>query len=230
MSRRDFSLNDIHLALDGELSADDRADFEHWLDAHPDMKALTARFERDRATLAAALAPVLDEPVPARLTKTAQGEAKPRRSWQALFALALRRLPSCWSVGGAAAICRRQRLDERGGGRGSVSPRTPSSRLRHLRGRPAARVEVGGDRQGLSRQLAVEADRHEARRAGSRRRRFRHCSADAFCRRARRRCAAGVQGRRRATSCRSMSPARGGHGEGHRHYGRGRRPDCHLLA
>ena len=40
MSRRDFSLNDIHLALDGELSADERADFEHWLDAHPDMKAL----------------------------------------------------------------------------------------------------------------------------------------------------------------------------------------------
>lgn len=85
MSRRDFSLNDIHLALDGELSGDDRADFEHWLDAHPDMKALSARFERDRAMLAAALAPMLDEPVPSRLTKTAQGEAKPRRSWNALF-------------------------------------------------------------------------------------------------------------------------------------------------
>ena len=56
MSGRDFSLNDIHLALDGELSADDRADFEHWLDAHPDMKALSVRYERDRETLAAALA------------------------------------------------------------------------------------------------------------------------------------------------------------------------------
>jgi anti-sigma factor RsiW len=85
MSRRDFSLNDIHLALDGELSADDRADFELWLDAHPDMKALSTRFERDRAALAAGLAPILDEPVPARLTTTAQGEAKPRRSWNALF-------------------------------------------------------------------------------------------------------------------------------------------------
>ena len=67
------------------MSADDRADFELWLDAHPDMKALSARFERDRATLAAALAPVLDEPVPAKLTTTAQGEAKPRRSWTALL-------------------------------------------------------------------------------------------------------------------------------------------------
>ena len=85
MSGRDFSLNDIHLALDGELSADDRADFEHWLDAHPDMKALSVRYERDRETLAAALAPVLDEPVPAKLTTTAQGEAKPRRSWTALL-------------------------------------------------------------------------------------------------------------------------------------------------
>jgi len=85
MSRRNFSLNDIHLALDGELSADDRADFEHWLDAHPDMRALSTRFERDRATLAAGLAPILEEPVPARLTTTAQGEAKPRRSWNALF-------------------------------------------------------------------------------------------------------------------------------------------------
>jgi anti-sigma factor RsiW len=81
MSRRDFSLNDIHLALDGELSADDRADFEHWLDAHPHMKALSARFERDRATLAAGLAPMLEEPVPARLEKLVTGEIRPRRSW-----------------------------------------------------------------------------------------------------------------------------------------------------
>jgi anti-sigma factor RsiW len=81
MSRSDFSLNDIHLALDGELPADDRADFEHWLDAHPDMKALSTRFERDRATLAAALAPILEETVPARLEKRVSGEIRPRRSW-----------------------------------------------------------------------------------------------------------------------------------------------------
>ena len=59
MSRRDFTLNDIHLALDGELPADDRADFEHWLDAHADMKALKGRYERDRAVLLAALAVAL---------------------------------------------------------------------------------------------------------------------------------------------------------------------------
>ena len=102
MSRRDFTLNDIHLALDGELSADDRADFEHWLDAHPDMKALKARYERDRATLAAALAPVLDEPVPARLDEGCFG----RGAAAPLLGCVLRarppRRPCCSSVGAAA--------------------------------------------------------------------------------------------------------------------------------
>ena len=66
MPGREFTMTDIHLALDGELSGEDRADFERWLEAHPEMKALSARFERDRAILANALAPILDEPIPAR--------------------------------------------------------------------------------------------------------------------------------------------------------------------
>jgi anti-sigma factor RsiW len=85
MSARQFSTNDIHLALDGELSADERADFERWLEAHPDMRALSARYERDRSALAAALAPVLDEPVPQKLKSAAEGEVRLRRSWPFLF-------------------------------------------------------------------------------------------------------------------------------------------------
>jgi anti-sigma factor RsiW len=85
MSGRQFNTNDIHLALDGELSVDDRADFERWLDMHPEMRALSARYARDRAALAAALAPVLDEPLPARLTKALSGEARPRRSWSVVL-------------------------------------------------------------------------------------------------------------------------------------------------
>src|ERR671931_244132 len=80
MTGREFTVTDIHLALDGELSGDDRADFERWLETHPEMKALSARFERDRAIVAGALAPILDEPVPSRLAKLASGEARPRRS------------------------------------------------------------------------------------------------------------------------------------------------------
>src|SRR5689334_9081148 len=89
MSARQFTANDIHLALDGELSADERADFERWLEAHPDMRALSARYERDRAALAGALASVLDEPVPLKLAAVARGEVKPRRSWSGLLRAAV---------------------------------------------------------------------------------------------------------------------------------------------
>jgi anti-sigma factor RsiW len=81
MTGRDFTLSDIHLAIDGELAADDRPDFERWLEANPDIKALAARFQRDRAALAGALAPVLDEPVPPRLAAAVSGEARPQRPW-----------------------------------------------------------------------------------------------------------------------------------------------------
>jgi anti-sigma factor RsiW len=85
MSARQFTANDIHLALDGELPADERAEFGRWLEAHPDMQALSARFERDRTALAEALAFVLDEPVPPKLTALARGEIRPRRSWSGLL-------------------------------------------------------------------------------------------------------------------------------------------------
>lgn len=78
MSRRDFSEKDIHLALDGELPADDRAALEAWLEAHPDMKARSQRFAADRDRLRAALADVASEPVPRRLRQAL--EAKPQRA------------------------------------------------------------------------------------------------------------------------------------------------------
>ncbi|MER9586864.1 anti-sigma factor [Mesorhizobium sp. M0276] len=86
MIRRDFSERDIHMALDGELPSDERAAYEAWLDANPEMKAKSARFTADRTALQAAFAGVLDEPVPARLRKVVLGEAPvkvamPRSRW-----------------------------------------------------------------------------------------------------------------------------------------------------
>lgn len=75
MIRRDFSERDIHMALDGELPADERAAYDAWLDANPEMKARSARFTADRQALRSAFAGVLDEPVPARLRKVVLGEA-----------------------------------------------------------------------------------------------------------------------------------------------------------
>jgi anti-sigma factor RsiW len=67
MTDRPFSDRDIHLALDGELPAEERADFEAWLAADADMKARYERFADDAARLRDALAGVLDEAVPGRL-------------------------------------------------------------------------------------------------------------------------------------------------------------------
>lgn len=76
MSRRDFTDRDIHMALDGELPDEERVDYQAWLDANPEMKARSVRFEADRARLRDAFADVLDESAPDRLTKVVTGEAR----------------------------------------------------------------------------------------------------------------------------------------------------------
>ncbi|RWC60596.1 anti-sigma factor [Mesorhizobium sp.] len=86
MIRRDFSERDIHMALDGELPGDERAAYDAWLEANPEMKAKSARFTADRAALRTAFAGVLDEAVPARLRRALLGEtqvkaAVPRSRW-----------------------------------------------------------------------------------------------------------------------------------------------------
>lgn len=83
MTARSFTDRDVHLALDGELLADEQADFEAWLDAHPEMKAKNDRFADDSARLRQLFAGVLDEPVPLRLTKQVTGGAggRPIPTW-----------------------------------------------------------------------------------------------------------------------------------------------------
>lgn len=76
MSQRDFTERDIHMALDGELPEDERVGFQSWLDANPEMKARSQRFEADRARLRDTFAGILDEPVPASLAGLVTGEAK----------------------------------------------------------------------------------------------------------------------------------------------------------
>ena len=95
MTRRDFSERDIHMALDGELPGDERAAYEAWIDANPEMKAKSARYTADRAALRAAFAGVLDEPVPALFKQIVLGEgptkvaARHSRWWLAAAAAAV---------------------------------------------------------------------------------------------------------------------------------------------
>jgi anti-sigma factor RsiW len=76
MSQRDFAERDIHMALDGELPEEERADFQSWLDANPEMKARSLRFEADRARLRNTFAGILNEPVPDAMTRLVTGEAR----------------------------------------------------------------------------------------------------------------------------------------------------------
>ncbi|MBZ9820948.1 anti-sigma factor family protein [Mesorhizobium sp. CA4] len=94
MTRSDFSERDIHMALDGELPGEERMAYDAWLEANPEMKAKSARYIADRATMRAALAGVMDEPVPARLRQVVLGEAPAKASvWR-----------SRWWLSAAAAV------------------------------------------------------------------------------------------------------------------------------
>ena len=87
MTHRDFTEQDIHLALDGEMPTEDRLAFDKWLDANPDMKARSLRFADDRESLRQAL-PV--EPVPQRFLLALGGEAGSNRglpSWYRIAAV-----------------------------------------------------------------------------------------------------------------------------------------------
>jgi anti-sigma factor RsiW len=79
MTARDYTERDIHMSLDGELPAEEAADFQAWLAVNPEMKARSSRFEADRAGLRRALAGVLDEPLPERFARIVSGERVPAR-------------------------------------------------------------------------------------------------------------------------------------------------------
>jgi anti-sigma factor RsiW len=81
MTGRLFSEHDIHLSLDGELPSDEREEFEAWLEQNPEKKALRDRYAGDRDRLAAALAGVLEEPLPDRFARFVTAGPAPQRVW-----------------------------------------------------------------------------------------------------------------------------------------------------
>jgi anti-sigma factor RsiW len=94
MTQREYTIRDIHLALDGEMPAEERADFDAWLEANLEMKAKNARFADDARRLREAFAGVLKEPVPERLAETVTGDrSRAAASW----------LPN-WRSAAAAAV------------------------------------------------------------------------------------------------------------------------------
>lgn len=92
MSDHPFSERDIHMALDGELPAEEWKEFEVWLENNPEMKARHDRLSTDMTRLREAVCGVLDEPVPERLSvlvRSGPRDAVLRRwNWRAAAAAA----------------------------------------------------------------------------------------------------------------------------------------------
>jgi anti-sigma factor RsiW len=82
MTRREFTIRDIHMALDGEMPPEDRDDYEAWLNANPEMRAANSRFAVDRARLQEVFGQVADEQVPERLTRLLSDERQHQASWK----------------------------------------------------------------------------------------------------------------------------------------------------
>lgn len=68
-SGKPYSETDLQLALDGEMPAEARAEFDRWLAENPAELARYERYKLDREMLKTALDPVLDEPLPQRLAR-----------------------------------------------------------------------------------------------------------------------------------------------------------------
>ena len=72
----------LHAWLDGELSAERRAEVEAWLHEHPEDAARMRLWAADRDLLRAQLDALLVEPVPQRLTQVVWRRASGRIGWQ----------------------------------------------------------------------------------------------------------------------------------------------------
>jgi anti-sigma factor RsiW len=119
MTRREYTILDIHMALDGEMPAEDREDYEIWFAANPDMKAMSMRFAADRARLQSAFASALEEPVPERLSTMLSDEAAESGSRWSISRLPWRSMAAAALVLVSAAIgyhagTSRERLPETG--------------------------------------------------------------------------------------------------------------------
>ncbi len=87
--------DDLHAYVDGQLSESRRAEVEAWLESNPEAAERVRAYREQNAALQAMFAPVLDEPLPARLTEMLQ----PKRSgWSMRVAAAVAWL----AVGGIA--------------------------------------------------------------------------------------------------------------------------------
>ena len=136
--------------VDGELDPPARMAFERDLARDPARQAEVARQRRLRARLAAAFDPVLDEPVPLRLSSAAQSANAPRRLWGVPHWAAMAASLLVGVLAGRAALAPSGSWTERGGAmvaRGALAealnkrPHTEDRPIRRFRDRDVDRID-----------------------------------------------------------------------------------------
>ncbi|HEX5802239.1 MAG TPA: anti-sigma factor [Azospira sp.] len=129
---------DLHAWSDGRLDAARSAEVDAWLAANPEEEARLLAWKRHKELLHAAFDPVLDEPLPTRLTDAAR-RRPPARVWRLAAAIA-------WlAIGGVVGYGLR-------GERPGITATPPLARqaaIAHVVYTPEVRhpVEVGADQE-----------------------------------------------------------------------------------
>ena len=81
MNERPVTEAEIQAHVDGRLPPDRAADVAEWLRAHPEESARVAAYDAQREAVRAALAPILDEPLPPALDLRLRGHARRDGRW-----------------------------------------------------------------------------------------------------------------------------------------------------
>jgi anti-sigma factor RsiW len=92
MNNRPITEDDLHAYVDHHLEPERRAQVSAYLEAHPDVARRVAGFADQRDHLRSALAPIADEPLPAKLNLSRIIENRRQRPsplWWALAAMLL---------------------------------------------------------------------------------------------------------------------------------------------
>ncbi len=94
---------DLHAYVDGQLSQARRVEMEAFLSEHPDDRQRVENWRLQRKALQRALRPVLEEPIPLRLTVAPAVRGQPWRRLAASVAIAAISASAAWYVRGAVA-------------------------------------------------------------------------------------------------------------------------------
>jgi anti-sigma factor RsiW len=118
MSHRPITEDDLHAYVDRVLEPERQAEVADYLGAHPEVARRVAAFSDQRSLLREALAPIAEEPLPAKLNLSRMIENRARRPSVIRWAMAAALL---LSIGGLGGWAMRGALQASPGGLGALA-------------------------------------------------------------------------------------------------------------